>query len=258
MTRHLALVSLLRSLILLVLLAIICASGRTQQLQAATSLMPVPPGLTLPVRIVHSLRAGAAKAGIPVTAITSQRIPISDKLFLPPGIEVLGRVIASREGGGQPAVLTLRFSSLRYRKQTLPIATRALAVANFTNVSDTEDPVNGGGDRGTPSRADWTTTQVGGDVLTRSGWIGVLTDGATQRVGFADFNGVYADPAPASIGAAAIPRAVGVFSTTAHGLYGFDEGARLESAAGDLTIRSPHKLVLRSGDALLLEALPMR
>ena len=172
--------------------------------------------------------------------------------YLPAGVEILGTVTTST---AQPALLSVHFTALRWRKQTVALAVKALAIANFSDAEDTYDPVSGGGDRENNTPANWTTLQIGGDVLTRFNWEGELDNKVTHRVGFADFYGVYADPVPGGTGAGAIPHAVGIFSTTVHGLYGFGEGASLQSVDGGLTVSSPGKLVLRSGDQMLLEVL---
>jgi hypothetical protein len=50
---------------------------------------------------------------------------------------------------------------------------------------------------------------------------------------------------------------MGVFSTTASGLYGFDEGTSLRSAGGLITLtRVGKKLLVRNGDNILLEVVP--
>jgi hypothetical protein len=52
---------------------------------------------------------------------------------------------------------------------------------------------------------------------------------------------------------------MGVFSTTAEGLYGYDEGARLESSGGLITITNAMgRGVIRAGDDLLLEVIAGR
>ena len=53
-----------------------------------------------------------------------------------------------------------------------------------------------------------------------------------------------------------VPRAMGVFSTTAKGLYGYDEGDRMESSGGVITISNPIKgVVIRNRDQMLLEVI---
>ena len=248
-----------RWLVLGLALALGAGASPAQRRTPIESLGPVPAGITLPVALEHALRAGAARVGEPVTAATTQRVPLSVEHYLPRGATVIGSVIASSgedKATGQPAVIALRIDRLRYHGRTVPLRTRTLALANFTAVDDTAIPINGGGDRGEATPANWTTVQIGGDVLMRSGWIGVLDNGATQRVGYADFHGVYADPVRGGSGGAALPRALGAFSSSVGGLYGFTDQARLSSTDGTLTVTSPGKLVLRTGDNLLLEVLP--
>lgn len=183
---------------------------------------------------------------------TTQRIFLGNDQYMPHGAKVIGTVIASETGTtGRPAVLTLRFDRIEYQGRTVPIRTRTIAIANSVDVDGTRVPADGSTDRGNANSASWTTQQIGGDLLARSGWIGELVDGQLRRVGFADFHGVYADPPSGATGDYAIPRALGVFSNTAQGLYGFDAGAKLHSVEGNTTISSPRKLVLRSGDNLL-------
>ena len=225
------------------------AAEHAPKLVEARQLAPLAAGLTLPVRLPHPLHAGSTEAGTEVVCLTTQRVPVSQTEFLPAGVEVVGTVTAST---AQPAALSLRFTALRWHKQTVPATLNALALANFSNAEDTYDPVSGGGDRQNNTPANWTTLQIGGDVLTRFNWEGEVDNKVTQRVGFSDFYGVYADPVAGSTGAAAIPHAVGIFSTTAHGLYGFNDAASLRSANGNVTVNSPGKLELRSGDQLLL------
>jgi hypothetical protein len=47
---------------------------------------------------------------------------------------------------------------------------------------------------------------------------------------------------------------MGIFSTTANGLYGFDQGTTLNSKGGVIELRRTRgKLLLRNGDNLLLQ-----
>ncbi len=232
------------------------------------TLLPLRPGTTLPVELQHGLRAGKNPVGTPVIAKTTQRVPITRDLYLKRGAELLGDVTSSSAGGtasstgtSQPGTLTLRFTSLRYRHQTLPIRTVAIAIANFTDVADTFAPANGSTDRGNPNPASWTTRQVGGDEVYRSGWSGDVLNEVMQKVGSADFHGVYRDPPqppPSNTPSNTpdFPLALGVFSSSAAGLYGVDPGMTLHSADGVITlVGPPNKVLLRAGDDLLLEVI---
>ena len=235
-------------------------TGMAQKDTAISTLRPLTPGVTLPVRLGRSLQAGKVKPGASFTAATTQRVPIGSHFYLHHGATLHGEVVASTEGDGSaahPSILSIRFSSLQYKNQTVPISAKAIAIANFVQVDETSVPANGGSDRGNNSPASWTTYQVGGDILDRSGWIADLNDGSFHKVGSADYYGVYTLPqAPSNGDGPAFPHALGVFSATAAGLYGIEEGTTLHSSAGTITLTRPaHKLLLRDGDNILLEVI---
>ena len=224
-----------------------------QRSVSAAKLEPLPAGVTLPVRLGRTLRAGKTRVGLTFVVKTTQRVPLTNTTYLNRGAELEGKVVASVAGDGtaaSPTVLSIEFTTLRYRKQTVAVGTRAIAIANFVQVGETFLPVQGGADRGNASEASWTTTQVGGDQGARSGWVGDVVGRGTRTVGRADYYGVYTLPAGASP-----ERAMGVFSTTATGLYGFESDTSLNSSGGVITLtRSGGKrLEMRDGDNLLLE-----
>jgi hypothetical protein len=232
------------------------ASNTTKEEQRSVSvakLEPLPAGVTLPVRLGRTLRAGKTRVGLTFVVKTTQRVPVTNTTYVNRGAELEGRVVASVMGDGtvaSPAVLSIEFTSLTYHKQTVAVSTRAIALANFVQVGETFLPVQGGADRGNASEASWTTTQVGGDQVARSGWVGDVVGRGVLTVGHADYYGVYALP----VGSFP-PRAIGVFSTTATGLYGFESDTSLSSSGGVITLtRSGGKrLEMRDGDNLLLE-----
>ena len=239
------------------------ASGRATETAPVMELRPLPAGVTLPVQLGRTLRAGKVKTGTVIEAKTTQRVPVSANEYLKPGVTVRGEVVASDAGDGtatHPSTLTIRFDQLSYRGQRVPLETRAIAIANIMDVDDTFSPTTGGADRGNNSPSSWTTRQVGGDLVARSGWVGPVVGAGLRTVGRADFYGVYSLPVELhGADSAMMPRAMGVFSTTAQGLYGYETGARLESSGGLITITSQEKsAVIRNGDNLLLEVVAGR
>jgi hypothetical protein len=242
----------------LVLLAVVSgfadsATG-AQRGVAVSRLVALSPGVTLPVQLSRSLCAGKVPVGTRIVAKTTQRVPVGEDLYLKRGAELIGVVVAS-SAGDKTATLTFEFTQLRYGKQTVPVRTKAIAIANFTDVGETFLPVTGGADRGNASEASWTTKQVGGDEVVRSGWVGDVVGSRMETVGYADYWGVYSLPMTL-LGDGTLPRAMGVFSTTAAGLYGFDKGTELHSAGGRITLmRAGGRVLIRSGDNLLLEVM---
>jgi hypothetical protein len=236
------------------------ASTGAQRDVAVSQLVAPSPGVTLPVQISRSLYAGKVPVGTRIVAKTTQRVPVGEHLYLKRGAELMGVVVASsagEKGATRPAMLTIEFTQLRYGKQTVPVRTKAIAIANFTDVGETFLPTTGGADRGNASEASWTTKQVGGDEVVRSGWVGDVVDSQMRTVGYADYWGVYSLPEKQSGGdGPALPRAMGVFSTRAAGLYGFDKGTELHSEGGTITLtREGGRVLVRDGDNLLLEVM---
>lgn len=216
------------------------------------------PGLWLPVELRRGVVAGKTAVGTPVEAGVTQRVPLGNNRFLDRHTKLRGVVVLSKAGNkpqtGQSEV-QIRFTSIESRGQAVPVQVTVLAVANFVDVSDTAVPVSNPSDRGNPSAANWTTRQVGGDEVFRSGWVGDVCNTVMKKVGNADFNGVYSVPVALAGIQTPLPRAVGAFSTSARGLYGFNEDVTMTSTGGVFTLRSAHKAVLHGGDNLLVEIL---
>jgi hypothetical protein len=235
------------------------AAAVAQREVAISELGALPLGVTLPVQLGRSLHAGKVPVGTQIVVKTTQRVPVSENTYLNAGAELDGEVVASIADKGHsstPATLSIRFTRLRYGKQSIPVRTKAVAIANFMQVSYTFLPADGGPDMGNVSQANWTTKQVGGDAVVRTGWAGPVVGYNTGTVGHADYYGVYSLPAASLDEGLPFPRALGVFSTTAAGLYGFGSGSALKSADGTITLTGPGKSIeLRNGDNLLLEVI---
>jgi hypothetical protein len=89
-------------------------------------------------------------------------------------------------------------------------------------------------------------------LVARSGWIGPVVAVGLHTVGSADYYGVYS--LPVETDRVRFPKAMGIFSTTAQGMYGYEHGATLASSGGAITITSPERrAVIRAGEHLLLE-----
>jgi hypothetical protein len=238
------------------------ASDVKSRSQAVVELRPLAAGITLPVAVGRTLRAGKVKPGTVFLLKTTQRVPVSEDAYLNRGAAV--REVVTSEAGDRtaahPATLAIRFTQLSYRGMTVPLVTRAVAMANLMDVDGTFLPLMGGPDRGNSSEASWTTAQVGGQEVVRSGWIGPVVGSGLRTVGRADYYGVYSLPEKLSgADGVMVPRAMGVFSTTAKGLYGYDEGSELESSGGLITISNPKgQVVIRAGDHLSLEVVAGR
>ena len=244
----------------ILLLASVSVSGGTLKGREVSQLAPLPVGVTLPVQLGKTLRAGNTKPGTTFTATTTQRVPVSEETYLDRGATLRGKVVTSIAGDGtveHPSVLVIRFTQLSYRRQTVPIATGALAVAGRLAIDETYWPVQATIDQFTNNRGNWTTRQVGGELVARSGWEGPVVD-AGHAVGSADYYGVYM--LPSETDEMQFPLAIGIFSTTAKGMYGYDRGTTLDSSEGTITItsRKRNSAVVRAGEQMLLEVVDER
>jgi hypothetical protein len=248
----------LRSVLVLAGVFAFVAASVAQREAAVSELGALPPGVTLPVKLGRWLRAGKVRVGTQIVVKTTQRVPVSEESYLKAGAELDGEVVASSAGNASTtATLSIRFTRLRYGNQSIPVRTKAIAIANFMQVGYTVLPADGGPDMGITSAANWTTKQVGGEAVVRTGWVGPVVGNNTQKVGNADYYGVYSLPAASPSDGPSFPRALGVFSTTAAGLYGFGRGSEMTSVDGTITVTGPGKSVeLRNGDNLLLEVIP--
>src|SRR6202522_1320500 len=87
---------------LLVALMMLCASafGSKQKSVAVSKLRPLPTGVTLPVRLGRTLRAGSVPVGTKIVVKTTQRVPVSQTAYLDWGAVLTGEITASDAGDG--------------------------------------------------------------------------------------------------------------------------------------------------------------
>ncbi|HUA15141.1 MAG TPA: hypothetical protein VMG31_07575 [Verrucomicrobiae bacterium] len=220
----------------------------------------VPAGTILPVQLNSSVRSDKSRPGQQISARIMQDVPLPGKTTIRAGEKVIGRVLAveaAREGG--PAEVSLIFDTLLEGKQHIPLTTNLRALASMMDVSEAQVPETGP-DRGT-SEANWTTEQIGGDVVYRGG---VVSNGS-QIVGLSVLDsGVMARVSSrpgmkcrASVDDNDRPQAVWVFSSDACGVYGIDELVLVHAGrtdpVGQITVRSTKgNINIRAGSGMLL------
>lgn len=220
----------------------------------------IPSGTILPLQLNTSLNSRRSKPGQVVTARLMQDVPLPSGSKIRAGSKAIGRVIdvvAATNGSG--AKLSLQFDTLEVSKRRIPITTNLRALASMMEVEDAQVPKTGP-DRGT-SEAEWTTVQIGGDVVYRSG--GPVTNGM-RVVGTPTADGVLVRTASKpgtrchdDLGGNDRPQALWVFSSDACGTYGFLDltivRAGRSHPAGQITLASQRSnFDVRSGSGLLL------
>lgn len=226
------------SLTKLGLVALFCSGLAAAQSGTGPS-ASLAPQTTVPVAFTKTVDANHVKVGDPVTARTLQTVRLANGREVKAGAEVVGHV-SEAEGfvfnktpyaKQNQAVLAVQFDSLTTRqgdKIPLHVTLRAMADSFATTAAyeprpSDEDPLH-------------STTQVGGDVLTPSQNEIMNQDG--DVVGYNKRGGAYAHliantgPGAARCDGSDTEQAMGVFSASACGLYGFRDLALTSNGSG--------------------------
>jgi hypothetical protein len=221
----------------------------------------IPRGTVLPVELNSSL-SSKMKPGAKVTGRIMQKVPLGDGQSISRGAKVIGHVVAARAASdGTPGQVTLRFDRLVTSRRNFPIITDLRAIAGFMAVNEAQIPP-GGPDRATPE-VDWTTQQIGGDIVYRGG--GAVTEGF-RTVGEPVNNGVLVHvrgnsaKCRAGIYGNNNRQALWVFSADACGAYGLPGlvvvHAGRSSPVGDIIVAAQKgKLELPGGAGMLLRVI---
>jgi hypothetical protein len=219
----------------------------------------VPTSTTIPVVFTRTLNAAKAKVGDEVTVKTTQISQLADGRQLPKGTTLLGHVTEARAfsfdptpyAAQQPSFLSIKIDRVVTAEGTMPISVsvRALAstfdsdAASRPHYTDDTDMLG-------------TMVEVGGDasyypiskeVVNRDGDI----------VGYHRKDGVYGHLLPSEYRSryasfdcdgSQTEQAVGIFSPSACGLYGFDSSVYLAenglgSLPGTFRLESRHRTV---------------
>lgn len=229
-------------------------------LVTATSLIAqdLPAGISLPVMLNSAIDAGKVAPGTTVKARLMQDVFLPAGIRVPAGATVLGSVVeVARPGTSSGARLALKFDRLTYDKRTLQFSSHLRALASMNEVFEAQLPTNAIDDYGT-SIADWNTVQIGdsegvyrgdGTVVSANQVVGSATVGGDVR---AKLQAVRDGGCHAS----AQPQALWVFSTSACGIYGYDDIVIAHRGAtnpvGEIVLISKGKLHLQGGGGLLL------
>jgi hypothetical protein len=254
----------LQRAIRLLLTLLLCAAFLAQPAAAQQSILSIPPGTILPVRLNAAISSANAKPGQLVTGRIMQDVPLPGGTKIHQGSEVLGHVLdvtsASTAAGAR---ISLQFDKLVSSHRTIPLATNLRAIAGFMQVIEAQTPQFGAGES---EVFRWlTTVQIGGDVVYGAG--GPVTSGevGNQIVGRAVNGGVLSQvraregtKCRGAIDGNDARQALWVFSSDACGAYGLDRisiahAGRtdpmgvivLASYSGDLKIRSGAGMLLR-------------
>jgi hypothetical protein len=127
-------------------------------------------GTMLPVQLNSSLRSDKARAGELVSARVMQDVPLPEGGKIHAGARVTGHVVSARAAeNGTGGEISLRFDTLAMGKSHIAMTTNLRALATMMDVSEAQVPEEGP-DHGT-SENQWTTDQIGGEVVYRGGMV---------------------------------------------------------------------------------------
>jgi len=210
---------------------------------------PIPPGTVLPLMLDTGLNAAKIQPGKTIRADVMQNIPGTP---IRRGTHVLGHVVAAT-----PSRIEIRFDTAVIHGKRIPLTTNLRALASMLEVDEAQIP-EGGADRALRPQ-DRNHDQIGGDIVYPDG--GPVAHGLDivgEPTPYGVLDRLTANPpCRAALAGNRNPQALWLFSTSACGLYGYDNLAIDHSGRTDpvgaiqLSAKSG-KLNIRSGSGLLL------
>lgn len=231
---------------------------------AASNSSLIPAGTILPIRLDDAISVKDAKKGQLIEAKITQSVPLPSEA-IPIRSNLKGSIVSiEKDPEGAGVKLTLKFTQLDYRKETLTISTYLRAIASLRAVRTAQTALTGP-DAGTPNG--WAdTVQIGGDI--RYGDGGIVRNRAKQKVGKGVRGGVLvniqANPAlgcDGPLNGSDSAQALWVFSSDACGVYDLN-GIKITrtgkaSPTGEFTLHfEKDDMKLESGTGLLLRIVP--
>ncbi len=217
----------------------------------------IPAGTALPVALSSTLDAKKDKPGQKIEGRLMQDIPLSAGEKIKAGAHVTGHIVAVSKPTGGGSRIVLKFDQLQDRGTTIQLNVSARAIASSQSVFTAGIPIDPYSD--SEPQAMWIMRQVGGDVVNRgrggiaSGdsmvgrweggapW-GKLTSATEGDCTAADGNG--------------IEQALWVFSSSACGLYGFEDAKLVHDGktdpVGEIILESGKDLKVGGGSGWFL------
>jgi hypothetical protein len=214
----------------------------------------LPAGTAIPVMLNSTLNSKDSKPGETIEGKLMQEVLLPSGAKIKSGSRVTGHVV-SVEGTGSLSRITVNVDGLQSQGRTIPLNLTLRAMAAAANVFQAKTPIDATSTY--ESSYGWTTKQIGGDVVFRGrGYIA----SPQGKVGRWNGTGAWGKLMPAGDCLATNindqEQALWVFSTTACGIYGF-ENLKLThdgstAPVGQLTLESTKDILVRGGSGWLL------
>ena len=227
--------------------------------ESAPAAGALPAHITLPIVLAHTIDSRHAAVGQSIAGKLVQHVQTGEHAWLRKGAIVHGRILAvnAAHSADGPSV-TLEFDSVASKSSVWKTKTCLRALASLMEVFNATEPAENFDDRGNNNEQAWTMRQIGGDIVYHDS--GLIENRHGRKVGTEDAEGQYSLPAAHADGTQQLPRALGLFSTSAEGVYGMPGYSIANHKTGDaITISAgpdAKYLRLHYGIAMLLETQP--
>ena len=221
------------------------------------SAQEIPSGIALPITLSSTLDATKVKPGQPISGSIAQDVPLPSGAKLRSGSRVNGRVLQAGLMSDGGSYLRIQFDQVRDHGRAIPITTSLRALASPRAAQQAQFPKH------TPYRgespANWTTVQVGDDVVYRGG--GHVMHGDAV-VGDPVRDGVLAEltsepESGCATGSDHRRLALWIFASSACGAYDFFDDLQIThpgdaNPIGEIALQSRQNVKVPAGSALLL------
>ena len=217
----------------------------------------IPAGTVIPVMLSSSLNAAKDKPDTRIEGRVMQEILLPSGIKIREGARIVGHTVnVTKTASGSTVVV--KFNTIQNEGRTIRVTTGLLALASMASVSDARLPVSANSDLGPDTQ--WTTRQVGGDVVKR-GWGKVFASGGLEGRWVGGSSVVIKLTPNAEAGCSDGPgydreQAMWIFSSAACGAYGLGELKITSSGAappvGEISLSSNRNINIRGGSGWLL------
>ena len=226
---------------------------------AVTTGPEIPAGTVIPIMLSSELNVKKAKIGQQIEGKVMQDVPLSADAKINKGSRVMGRIVSLTRPGSSGSSMVVQFDTIEDHDRTIPIQTAALAIASMGSVAQAQVPINVASSD-SDSVDQWTTRQVGGDIVNRGrgkagspdGELGRWLEGSSVMIKLAPNPG---EGCPSGPGYDR-EQAVWIFSSAACGTYDLGPMKIASSGEnapfGDVTLKSDRDIAIRKGSGWLL------